>query len=206
MPANPQTANLLPRDGEAHYYGPLLTAEKSHHYFEALRKNIPWRHDEIVLFGKRIVTARQVAWYGDRGCSYSYSGATKHALAWTSDLLGLKAIVEEKTRSSFNSCLLNLYQDGTQGMAWHSDDEKELGQNPVIASLSFGAERSFSLKHKQTQERVSLVLENGSLLVMSGTTQHHWLHSLPKSTRIRSPRINLTFRTILRATTPLAIP
>jgi alkylated DNA repair dioxygenase AlkB len=183
----------------AHYYGPILSAEEAQRHFKALLANIPWQHDEVVIFGKRVITARQVAWYGDEGCSYSYSGRTKQALVWTPELLALKTIVEKLTRVRFNSCLLNLYQDGGQGMSWHSDDEKELGENPTIASLSLGAERKFSLKHKGTQETVCLVLENGSLLVMTDTTQHHWLHSLPKAKKIQTPRISLTFRTILRA-------
>jgi alkylated DNA repair dioxygenase AlkB len=199
LPLFKPTANLLPRDGSAHYYGPVLSVREAQRYFEAFLASIPWQHDEIFIFGKIILTARQVAWYGDPGCSYSYSGKTRQALVWTAELLALKAIVEKLIQTHFNSCLLNLYQDGSQGMSWHSDDERELGTNPTIASLSLGAERKFCLKHKQTRETVSLVLEHGSLLVMTGSTQHHWRHSLPKSKVIKTPRINLTFRTVLRA-------
>jgi alkylated DNA repair dioxygenase AlkB len=197
LPPSKPTANLLPVDGTAHYYGRIVAVEEAQRYLEALLANIPWQHDEVFIFGKKIITARQVAWYGDTGCSYSYSGKTKQALPWTSDLRALKTIVECLIQASFNSCLLNLYQDGSQGMSWHSDDEKELGENPTIASLSLGGERRFCLKHKRTQETLSLVLENGSLLVMRDATQHHWLHSLPKTKKGHSPRINLTFRTIL---------
>jgi alkylated DNA repair dioxygenase AlkB len=112
-------------------------------------------------------------------------------------LLELKKIAEEITGATFNSCLLNLYHNGNEGMAWHSDDEKSLGKNTAIASFSFGAERKFSLKHKKSKEAVSIILENGSLLLMKGTTQDNWLHCLPKAKKINAPRINLTFRTII---------
>ena len=148
-------------------------------------------------YGKRIITARRVAWYGDADYSYTYSGTTKTALAWTRELQALKYLIEGKTGTVFNSCLLNLYDDGSQGMAWHSDDEKSRGKNTTIASLSLGAERKFSLRHKRTVESVSIQLEDGSLMVMKGTTQTFWQHSVPKSAKITTPRINLTFRTIV---------
>ncbi|MEY4484578.1 MAG: hypothetical protein RL693_2030, partial [Verrucomicrobiota bacterium] len=129
--------------------------------------------------------------------SYTYSGTTKQALVWTEELRELKVLVEKFSGTSFNSCLLNLYHDGDEGMAWHSDDEKSLGRNTTIASLSFGAERKFCFKHKRTQQTVSLMLESGSLLVMKDATQSYWLHRLPKSAKIKTPRINLTFRTIV---------
>jgi alkylated DNA repair dioxygenase AlkB len=128
---------------------------------------------------------------------YTYSNATKQALTWTKELSDLKRLVEQITEARFNSCLLNLYHNGNEGMAWHSDDEESLGMNTTIASLSFGAERKFSFKHKQTKQMVSLVLEHGSLLIMKDATQTNWLHSLPKSKKIIRPRINLTFRTIV---------
>jgi alkylated DNA repair dioxygenase AlkB len=129
--------------------------------------------------------------------SYTYSNTTKQALAWTKELFHLKQIVEEVAETKFNSCLLNLYHNGNEGMGWHSDDEESLGKNNTIASLSFGAERNFSFKHKHTKQIVSFVLEHGSLLIMKDTTQTNWLHSLPKSKSITRPRINLTFRTIV---------
>jgi alkylated DNA repair dioxygenase AlkB len=118
-------------------------------------------------------------------------------LAWTKELLELKKITEDITGTTFNSCLLNLYHTGEEGMAWHSDDEKSLGKDSAIASLSFGAERKFLLKHKQTKQSISILLESGSLLVMKGATQTNWLHSLPKTTKVTKPRVNLTFRTML---------
>jgi alkylated DNA repair dioxygenase AlkB len=159
-------------------------------------QNTQWEKDEVIIFGKHITTKRKVAWYGDSKYLYTYSNTTKRALAWTKELSELKQIVEEYAGIKFNSCLLNLYHNGNEGMGWHSDDEESLGKNNTIASLSFGAERKFSFKHKQTKQIVSLVLEDGSLLIMKDATQSNWLHSLPKSKNITQPRINLTFRTI----------
>jgi len=143
------------------------------------------------------VAKRKVAWYGDSDYLYTYSNTTKQALTWTKELSDLKQRVEEVTGTKFNSCLLNLYHNGDEGIAWHSDDEKPLGENSIIASLSFGAERKFSFKHKHTKQTISVVLEHGSLLIMKDATQTNWLHSLPKSKKITRPRINLTFRTIV---------
>lgn len=192
-----ENRNLLPKDGIVNYYGKLFSYKTSNHYLDSLLNTIAWKNDEAIIFGKLIITKRKVAWYGDSGFEYTYSNTTKKALPWTKELLELKAIAEEKTGEKFNSCLLNLYHDGNEGMAWHSDAEKDLKKNGAIGSLSFGAERKFSFKHKETKETVSLILEHGSLLVMKGTTQSHWLHRLPPTTKIRKPRVNLTFRTIV---------
>ena len=191
------TDNLLPFDGVVNYYGQIFSSKESLFYLDKMLYAIEWKNDEAIIYGKHIITKRKAAWYGDRNYSYTYSNTTKQALPWTAELLVLKKRVEELTGTTFNSCLLNLYHDGNEGMAWHSDDEKSLGKNTTIASLSLGAERKFSLKHKLTKETVSLVLENGSLLVMKGTTQSHWQHSLPKTTKVKIPRVNLTFRTIV---------
>ena len=192
-----ETINFLPKDGIVNYYGKPLTRAKADHYLEKLLTTIAWKNDEAVIFGRHIITKRKVAWYGDDNYSYNYSKITRHALKWTKELLELKKLVEGKTGGTYNSCLLNLYHNGDEGMAWHSDDEKTLGENSAIASFSFGAERKFSFKHKQTKETLSMMLEHGSLLVMKGTTQTHWLHCLPKSKRITTPRVNLTFRTMV---------
>lgn len=189
--------NLLPKDGTVNYYGTIFSNEAIQRYSETLMNNIEWKNDEAIIFGKHLFTKRKVAWYGDLGFEYTYSKITKRALLWTPELLALKQIVEEKTGESFNSCLLNLYHNGDEGMAWHSDSEKELKKNGAIASLSFGAVRKFAFKHKESKETISLFLENGSLLVMKDTTQTHWLHRLPTSKQISKPRINLTFRTII---------
>ena len=188
--------NILNNDGTANYYGKIMSCYEADEYFDSLMQNILWEKDEVFIFGKHITTKRKVAWYGDSEYLYTYSNATKRALAWTKDLSELKQIVEKYTGIKFNSCLLNLYHNGDEGIGWHSDDEESLGKNNTIASLSFGSERKFSFKHKQTKQIVSLVLEHGSLLIMKGDTQSNWLHSLPKSKNIAQPRINLTFRTM----------
>jgi len=188
--------NVLPYDGVVIYYGKVLTQKDATHFFNRLLQTIEWKNDEAVIFGKHIITKRKAAWYGDSDYSYTYSNTTKQALAWTNELLELKKITEEITGTNFNSCLLNLYHTGDEGMAWHSDDEKSLGKNTAIASLSFGPERKFFFKHKKTKETLSLLLESGSLLVMKDATQSNWLHRLPP-TKINDARINLTFRTIL---------
>ncbi len=188
--------NLLPRDGTVNYYGKILAGEQADHYLQLLLNIIEWRNDEAVIFGKKIITKRKVAWYGDKAFEYTYSNTTKHALPWTQELLELKQTVERESGETFNSCLLNLYHTGEEGMAWHSDGETDLKKNGAIASLSLGAERKFSFRHKTTAEKVELVLEHGSLLVMKDTTQTYWLHRLPPSRKISSLRINLTFRTI----------
>ncbi|MDO6676641.1 alpha-ketoglutarate-dependent dioxygenase AlkB [Tenacibaculum sp. 1_MG-2023] len=190
--------NLLPKDGTVHYYGIVLPKEEADHYYEALLNSIEWRNDEAIIFGKRMVTKRKVAWYAEQPFEYSYSNITKTALPFTKELLALKELVEKETGETYNSCLLNLYHDGSEGMAWHSDGEKDLKKNGAIASLSFGAERRFGFKHKQTKETVYKVLEHGSLLVMKDETQTHWLHRLPPTKKIHRPRVNLTFRTIVR--------
>lgn len=188
--------NLLPFDGEVNYYGQIINIESAQHFYNELLKTIAWEQDKAIIFGKLILTKRKVAWYGDVPFSYTYSNITKSALPWTKELLELKKIIEHKTGETFNSCLLNLYHNGEEGMAWHSDGEKDLKKNGAIASVSFGAERTFSFKHKQTKQTVSVMLEKGSLLVMKGETQTHWLHRLPPTKKVKSPRINLTFRTI----------
>ncbi len=193
---NTPNPNILPFDGEVNYYGKILNRENAQHYFDQLLHNIQWDNDKAIIFGKLIITKRKVAWYGDKPYDYTYSKTTKFALPWTKELLELKEIIENKTGETFNSCLLNLYHSGEEGMAWHSDGEKKLKKNGAIASLSFGAERKFAFKHKVTKQTVSLHLEKGSLLLMKGKTQTNWLHRLPPTKKVKSPRINLTFRTI----------
>ena len=189
--------NLLTRDGDVCYYGTLIPWQEADIHLTQLLEDIDWQNDEAVIFGKRIITKRKVAWYGDKPYSYTYSKTTKSALPWTPQLLSLKQQVEFKTGETFNSCLLNLYHDGSEGMAWHSDGETDLKKNGAIASLSFGAERKFSFKHKRTKEVVSVTLQHGSLLFMKGTTQANWLHRLPPTKTVHEPRVNLTFRTIV---------
>ncbi len=188
--------NLLPKDGTVNYYGLVLSSVKAEAYYNTLLDSIEWKNDEAIIFGKQIFTKRKVAWYAKKPFEYSYSNSTKTALLFTKELLELKELVEKKTNETYNSCLLNLYHDGSEGMAWHSDGEKDLKVHGAIASLSLGAERKFGFKHKATKETVYKVLEHGSLLVMKDETQTHWLHRLPPTKKIHRPRINLTFRTI----------
>lgn len=190
--------NLLPQDGIVNYYGKILNAKEAVFYFQTLLDTIDWQNDKAIIFGKEIITKRKVAWYGDKNFSYTYSKIEKFALPWTKELLELKTLVEKISGENFNSCLLNLYHNGDEGMAWHSDAEKDLKKNGAIASLSLGAERKFSFKHKTNGYTKSLRLENGSLLVMKDQTQSHWLHSLPKEKKVNTPRINLTFRSIVK--------
>jgi len=188
--------NVLPNDGTVHYYGKVFSNEESVSYYDYLFNQIPWENDEAVIFGKLILTKRKVAWFGEKAFEYTYSNRTKYARIWTPELLMLKQKCEEVSGETYNSCLLNLYHDGSEGMAYHSDGEKDLKKHGAIASLTFGAERKFLFKHTNTKEKVEVFLENGSLLVMKGTTQDHWMHRLPPTTKVKTPRVNLTFRTI----------
>lgn len=192
-----KTRNLLPKEGTVNYYGKLFTYNEANYYFDKLLDNIEWKNDEAIIFGKKIITKRKVAWYGEKPFEYTYSNTTKHGLPWTKELLELKMLIEKESGETYNSCLLNLYHNGNEGMAWHSDGETDLKKNGAIASLSFGAERKFAFKHKQTGEKVEMILEHGSLLVMKDTTQTYWLHRLPPTKKIFKARVNLTFRTIV---------
>jgi alkylated DNA repair dioxygenase AlkB len=189
--------NILPNDGEVIYYGKVFKKLLADDFLGRLEREIEWKNDEAMIMGKLIVTKRKVAWYGDQPFEYTYSRLTKTALPWTPVLRELRELTEKESGETYNSCLLNLYHEGSEGMAWHSDGEPDLKKNGAIASLSFGAERKFSFKHKSSKETVSLLLEHGSLLVMKGSTQAHWLHRLPPTTKVSKPRINLTFRTIV---------
>jgi alkylated DNA repair dioxygenase AlkB len=188
--------NLLPRDGGATYIPGFFDPEQCAALFTSIQSTIDWKEDQLLMFGKLITTKRKVAWVGDAGCSYTYSGVKKFPQAWTADLLHIKHKLESLTHSAFNSCLLNLYHDGDEGMGWHSDDEKELDSAAPIASVSLGGTRKFAFKHKLDKTSVSLFLEDGSVLLMQPPTQEFWQHSLTKTKRPVAPRINLTFRAI----------
>ena len=189
--------NHLPYDGTVQYYGKVIQEMVADDYFEKLMQNIAWENDQAIILGRQITTKRKVAWYGDQGYEYTYSNVNRYALPWAVELLELRQRVQQLTGERFNSCLLNLYHTVEEGIAWHSDDETDLKKNGAIASLSFGAERKFAFKHKQSKEKVELYLEHGSLLVMKDTTQSHWLHRLPPTKKVTTARINLTFRTIV---------
>jgi len=186
--------NILAQDGIALYYEKVIADEEVEQLFESLLNNIHWENERVVMFGKEIITKRKVAFYSDPSISYRYASKTKIGLPWTSTLLTIKNRVESITKESYNACLLNLYHNGEESMGWHSDNEKEIIANSSIASLSLGANRKFSFKHKLSKETVSIELENGSLLEMKGSVQVHWWHALIKSKKVTDARINLTFR------------
>jgi alkylated DNA repair dioxygenase AlkB len=188
--------NILPYDGITHYHGKILNKNQSDFYYKTFIKTIQFKPDEAIIFGKKIITKRKVAWYGESNFTYTYSKVTKQAKIFTKELLALKAIVEKESGETYNSCLINLYHSGAEGMGYHSDGEKMLKKEGAIASVSLGATRKFSFKHKENKQRIDIVLEHGSLLVMKDETQKNWLHRLPPTKKVNEPRINLTFRTI----------
>jgi len=186
--------NLLPKDGIAIYHGVVFNEKDATRICKELLDTIPWKQDEVVMFGKKIMTKRKVAWFADAGITYTYAGVKKSGLQWTEALLGIKQKIEAITGASYNACLLNLYHEGEEGMGWHRDNEKEIIAESSIASVSLGAVRKFAFKHATTNERLDIELANGSLLDMKGVIQEHWYHSLPKTKHIKQMRINLTFR------------
>lgn len=194
--AEPLSGNLLPGDGEAYLIEQALPSEDADRMFSTLLSSVDWRQEHAVLFGKRIPLPRLTAWYGAHG--YDYSGVQHEPAPLTLPLEALKSTVEEIAKTRFNSVLLNLYRDGQDGMGWHSDDEAALGPEPEIVSLSLGAARRFHFKHRMNDARVALELGHGSCLIMKGRCQACWRHQLPKTKRKIGPRINLTFRTILK--------
>jgi alkylated DNA repair dioxygenase AlkB len=186
--------NLLPYDGIVIYHGVVFDEQEANGICKSLFETIPWKQDEVVMFGKKIITKRKVAWYADEGITYTYAGVKKSGLQWTSALIGIKQKVEALTGAKYNACLLNLYHEGEEGMGWHQDNEKEMVAGSSIASLSFGANRKFAFKHATTNERLDIELVHGSLLDMKGVVQQYWYHSLPKTKKVKQLRINLTFR------------
>jgi alkylated DNA repair dioxygenase AlkB len=188
--------NISLVNGQLLYLPRLIGEAAAFSYFQQL-KQLAWRQDSLQLYGKTVPIPRLQAWYGDSHLQYQYSGLSLQALPWTSELLALKQVVEQHSGTAFNSVLANFYRDGQDSVAWHSDDEPELGANPVVASLSFGGERLFKLKHKTTAEVYNIVLKSGDLLLMLAETQHYWRHCLPRSKTNTAARINLTFRKII---------
>ena len=179
------------------YESGFYSSTESAAYLKKLKENIQWKQETLKIFGKEVKTPRLTAWYGDEGIAYKYSGKIFYAMAWTKELFEIKAKSEKFAGIKFNSVLLNYYRDGNDSMGWHSDDEPELGKNPVIASVNFGQERRFDLRNKQNHQiKQHIYLQNGSLLLMKGELQHHWQHQVAKSKRAVNERINLTFRLI----------
>ena len=199
------TDNLLPYDGQVNDLGIVILEANA--LYENLLNELPWQSDIVTLFGKTHVTTRQIVWMGDHDVSYHYSGQTRRAIPWTKQMLHVKRHIEQQLSSSginvdFNSCLLNHYPSGEDGMGYHADDEKELGAQPIIASLSLGARRKFVFKHKTIRQKnkpvkVELYLESGQLIVMHGDTQDFWKHTITKTKTVASGRISLTFRKVL---------
>jgi len=184
-------------DAEVFYIPFFLNQQEATELFNILQHETPWQHDAITLFGKKHLQPRLTAFYGVENLSYSYSNIKMNAHSWTPTLLELKKKIESISQTTFNSVLLNLYRNGKDSMGWHADNEKELGQNPIIVSLTLGSERFFHLKHNHfPDKKCKIKLENGSLLVMKGSTQHFYKHQIPKTTQLLDPRINLTFRMI----------
>lgn len=188
-------------DSDIHLQQRFLPSCADHDLLTELIEATPWRQDKITVFGKQYLQPRLVAWYGDEAVSYTYSGLSLVALAWTDALIAVKRRIESVAGHRFNSVLLNYYRDQRDSMGMHSDDEPELGEQPVIASLSLGEERTLVLKHKYRKDvdTVKLPLASGSLLVMKGDTQRHWKHGIHKERRQCGPRVNLTFRAIVQS-------
>ena len=193
-----ETLNLP--DADVAYYESFFPVENSDRLLDSLINKIQWKQNTIRFYGKESPVPRLEAWYGDPGMSYSYSGIRMDPLPWTEDLLEIKKIIEPVSMTTFNSVLINFYRDGKDRVAWHSDDEKELGKKPIIGSVSFGAERKFKLRHKKYREnglRSDIMLKHGSFLLMSGSTQSHWAHEIPRTAKPLGPRVNLTYRKII---------
>ncbi|MBC7713425.1 MAG: alpha-ketoglutarate-dependent dioxygenase AlkB [Rhizobacter sp.] len=189
--------NILPKEGTAIFYPEFFSDEESKKYFQLLENEIEWVQEPIIIFGKKVMQPRLTAWYGDNSDEYSYSGITMKAHPWSKALLEIKNKIESVSGVKFTGALLNFYRDEKDSMGWHKDDEKELGKNPVIGSVSFGATRTFKFQNiKNKEEQVAVDLTDGSYLLMSGETQHCWKHSIPKRTKPLGPRINITFRVI----------
>jgi alkylated DNA repair dioxygenase AlkB len=195
-PFSEHAMNILPKDGSAHYYPKVFTEQDSIKLMGQLQASLKWEPEQLMMFGKLVTTRRKFAWVGDPQCSYTYSGVQKIPQAWTSELILVKEQLEKISKAEFNSCLLNLYHDGDDGMGWHSDDEKELNSSAPIASLSLGAQRKFAFRHKKDKETIALFLESGSALIMYAPTQQYWQHALLKTKTVSDIRINLTFRKI----------
>jgi len=190
--------NILPFQGKVEFYPDLFSPTESILYLELLKNDISWKQEPIKIMGKEIMQPRLTAWYGDPGKSYRYSGIKMNPLSWNSFLLEIKERIENRAGVQFNSVLLNFYRTGQDSMGWHRDNEKELGPEPIIGSISFGATRTFQFRpYKEKKPRLDIPLGSGSGLVMRGETNHFWEHRIPKSPKLLTPRINLTFRRII---------
>ncbi|MGZ5006392.1 MAG: alpha-ketoglutarate-dependent dioxygenase AlkB family protein [Methylobacter sp.] len=190
--------NIIPFDGELYLYKGFYRLSEADLLLEQLKTGLAWQEEAIFIYGRSVKVPRLMCWYGDSGACYRYSGVDHQPIPWTPLLQAVREKVERQCLCTFNSVLANLYRDGNDSMGCHADDEKELGANPVIASLSLGDERLFKLHHKTTKDKLDMVLAHGDLLVMAGALQHHWMHAVPKTKKAKTARINLTFRKILK--------
>lgn len=184
------------RNGEFIYLPNFFTKQESDFLFNLLKINVLWKQETMNMYGKRVDFPRLTSWYGDNDKPYSFSGITLDPNPWTKELLEIKAKIEPIADVNFNSVLLNRYRNGSDSISWHTDAEKELGRNPIIASVNFGATRNFQLRHIETKEKIDIDLSHGCLLIMQGELQHFWQHQIPKTTKPVNERINLTFRVI----------
>jgi len=184
------------QNGEYIYIPAFINKTRSDFYLNTFLKEIEWKQQKMNMYGKTLMFPRLTSWYGDSDKPYTFSGITLTPNQWSKELLEIKNNIESKWSIQFNSVLLNLYRDGKDSISWHTDAEKELGNNPVIASVNFGATRKFQLRYKQTKEKIEIELKHGSLLIMLGELQHYWQHQVPKTKKKVGERINLTFRLI----------
>jgi alkylated DNA repair dioxygenase AlkB len=190
-------APVILKNGEYIYFPCFLNREQANLYLEAFINKIEWKQESMYMYGKQVMFPRLTSWYGDNDKPYSFSGIKLNPHPWNEELIQIKQLIEPVCKVTFNSVLLNLYRDGNDSISWHSDAEKELGKNPIIASINFGAERKFQIRHNETQETHEILLKHGSLLIMKGELQHFWKHQVPKQKGITKERVNLTFRVIL---------
>ena len=197
MGINSQMENLVGQDGEIFLVKRFYGSVDADRIFIRLLNDLAWQEEQIVIVGKRVKVPRLVCWYGDSEAVYRYSGTIHQPLSWTEDLLEIKQQLEQVCGHTFNSVLANLYRDGNDSMGWHADKEKELGINPYIASLNLGEERMFRIRHNKTRSTLDLILQQGDVLLMGGSLQHHWRHCVPKTAKEKKPRINLTFRRVI---------
>jgi len=184
------------KNGEYLFYPNFFSKSESDLFLQKLKDKIEWKQESMNMYGKQVDFPRLTAWYGENDKPYSFSGITLQPKAWSKELLEIKDKIEPISTIQFNSVLLNRYRNGNDSISWHTDAEKELGQNPVIASVNFGATRKFQLRHISTKEKIEIELTHGSLLIMQGELQHFWQHQVPKTSKVVNERINLTFRVI----------
>jgi alkylated DNA repair dioxygenase AlkB len=200
VPINPveMVNNVLTKveNGEYIFYPDFLSKSISDEFFKKLQNTIDWKQESMNMYGKKVDFPRLTAWYGDNDKPYTFSGITLKPNSWTQEILEIKSKIESKANIIFNSVLLNRYRNGNDSISWHTDAEPELGKNPIIASVNFGATRKFQLRHINTKEKIEIELTNGSLLIMQGELQHYWQHQVPKTSKVVGERINLTFRVI----------